>query len=577
MNKLVYRQILSYIKPYLPMTLLSILLTLPAGALDAVIVMTLKPYMDVIMLNKSIHSPWTISFFILVFTSIQGILNFSATYINSYVAGQITNEIKIILFENLLNRETSFFDKNTSGFIQKAFNNDVSKAFGSLLGYLKSYALRIFSAISLIIVLIYNCWQLAIIAVFILVFALIPVTQVKNLIKNIVNDYENENAKVIADYNETFSGNKIISAFNLKNFQINKLKKHLKKAFQLDMKIILRTGWTTPLMRLVAAIGIGLIIGIGSTLINNNTITSGNFVAFVTALILLFNPIKGIGNDSKNLQTSILAIERVINELEYIPKIKNNASPIFMKHFNSGIEFKNVSFEYRKNKKVLHELSFQINKGEKIALVGHSGGGKSTIINLIPRFYDVTSGEILIDGINIKNYDINSLRNNISIVLQDNFIFTGTIRENLKIIKPGATDEDLFSVLQSSYLYDFVMSTEKGLDTQVGERGLLLSGGQKQRLGIARAFLKNSPIIIFDEATSALDNESEFYIKKAIENLMKDKTVIIIAHRFSTINNVDKIIVIDEGKIIEQGSQTQLLQNKNGKFKKLYDLQTNIG
>ena len=569
-----FKQLIQYIKPYLPMTLLSILLTLPAGALDAVIVMTLKPYMDVIMLNKSIHSPWTISFLILVFTSIQGILNFSATYINSYVAGQITNEIKIILFENLLNRETSFFDKTTSGFIQKAFNNDVSKAFGSLLGYLKSYALRIFSAISLIIVLIYNCWQLAIIAVFILVFALIPVTQVKNLIKNIVNDYENENAKVIADYNETFSGNKIISAFNLKNFQINKLKKHLKKAFQLDMKIILRTGWTTPLMRLVAAIGIGLIIGIGSTLINNNTITSGNFVAFVTALILLFNPIKGIGNDSKNLQTSILAIERVINELEYIPKIKNNASPIFMKHFNSGIEFKNVSFEYRKNKKVLHELSFQINKGEKIALVGHSGGGKSTIINLIPRFYDVTSGEILIDGINIKNYDINSLRNNISIVLQDNFIFTGTIRENLKIIKPNATDKDLFSVLQSSYLYDFVMSTEKGLDTQVGERGLLLSGGQKQRLGIARAFLKNSPIIIFDEATSALDNESEFYIKKAIENLMKDKTVIIIAHRFSTINNVDKIIVIDDGKIVEQGSQTQLLQNTNGKFKKLYDLQT---
>ena len=571
-----FKQLIQYIKPYLPMTLLSILLTLPAGALDAVIVMTLKPYMDVIMLNKSIHSPWTISFLILVFTSIQGILNFSATYINSYVAGQITNEIKIILFENLLNRETSFFDKTTSGFIQKAFNNDVSKAFGSLLGYLKSYALRIFSAISLIIVLIYNCWQLAIIAVFILVFALIPVTQVKNLIKNIVNDYENENAKVIADYNETFSGNKIISAFNLKNFQINKLKKHLKKAFQLDMKIILRTGWTTPLMRLVAAIGIGLIIGIGSTLINNNTITSGNFVAFVTALILLFNPIKGIGNDSKNLQTSILAIERVINELEYIPKIKNNASPILMKHFNFGIEFKNVSFEYRKNKKVLHELSFKINKGEKIALVGHSGGGKSTIINLIPRFYDVTNGEILIDGINIKNYDINSLRNNISIVLQDNFIFTGTIRENLKIIKPNATDEDLFSVLQSSYLYDFVMSTEKGLDTQVGERGLLLSGGQKQRLGIARAFLKNSPIIIFDEATSALDNESEFYIKKAIENLMKDKTVIIIAHRFSTINNVDKIIVIDDGKIVEQGSQTQLLQNTNGKFKKLYDLQANF-
>lgn len=569
-----YKQIFSYIKPYLRLALVSILLTLPAGALDAVIVMTLKPYMDVIMLNKSIHSPWMISFLILLFTSIQGLLNFSATYINSYVAGQITNEVKIILFENLLNRETSFFDKNTSGFIQKAFNNDVSKAFGSLLGYLKSYALRIFSAISLIIVLIYNCWQLAIIAVLILVFALIPVTQVKNLIKNIVNDYENENAKVIADYNETFSGNKIISAFNLKNFQINKLKKHLKKAFQLDMKIILRTGWTTPLMRLVAAIGIGLIIGIGSTLINNNTITSGNFVAFVTALILLFNPIKGIGNDSKNLQTSILAIERVINELEYIPKIKNNVSPIFMKHFNSGIEFKNVSFEYRKNKKVLHELSFKINKGEKIALVGHSGGGKSTIINLIPRFYDVSNGEILIDGINIKNYNINSLRNNISIVLQDNFIFTGTIRENLKIIKPDATDEDLFSVLQSSYLYDFVMSTEKGLDTQVGERGLLLSGGQKQRLGIARAFLKDSPIIIFDEATSALDNESEFYIKKAIENLMKDKTVIIIAHRFSTINDVDKIIVIDEGKIVEQGSQTQLLQNPKGKFKKLYDLQT---
>lgn len=568
-----YKKFIHYLKPYLPLTLLSILLTLPAGALDAVIVMTLKPYMDVIMLNKSIHSPWTISLLILLFTSIQGILNFYATYINSYVAGQITNEIRIILFVNLLRRETSFFDKSTSGFIQKAFNNDVSKAFGSLLGYLKSYALRIFSAISLITVLIYNCWQLSIIAVFILIFAIIPATQVKNLIKALVNDYENENAKVIAGYNEAFSGNKIISAFNLEKFQVNKLKRHLKKTFLLDMKIILRTGWTTPLMRFIAAIGIGLIIGIGSNLINNNTITNGNFVAFITALILLFNPVKGIGNDSKNLQTSILAIERVINELEYIPKIKNNDSPIILKSLNSTIEFKNVSFEYRKNKQVLHELSFKINKGEKIALVGPSGGGKSTIINLIPRFYDVNSGEILINNINIKNYNINSLRKNISLVLQDNFIFAGTIRDNLKIIKPDVSDTELFMVLQNSYLYDFVMSMEKGLDTHIGERGLLLSGGQKQRLGIARAFLKNSPIIIFDEATSALDNESEFYIKKAIENLMKNKTVIIIAHRFSTINNVDKIFVIENGKIAEQGTQNELLQSVNGKFKKLYDLQ----
>jgi subfamily B ATP-binding cassette protein MsbA len=255
------------------------------------------------------------------------------------------------------------------------------------------------------------------------------------------------------------------------------------------------------------------------------------------------------------------------------PSIIDCESPATLKDINHDISFEEVYFEYTNDRPVLKNFNLKVSKGETIALVGNSGGGKSTIVNLLPRFYDIQKGEIKIDGINIKNYSLESLRDKMAFVFQDNFLFSGTIRENILLGKHNASQAEIEESLKMAYLDDFVASLEKGLDTQIGERGILLSGGQKQRVAIARAFIKNAPVVILDEATSALDNKSESFVQKAIDNLMKDKTVFVIAHRLSTIKNANRIAVIHEGELVELGNHEELMGIDNGHYKTLYEMQ----
>ena len=339
------------------------------------------------------------------------------------------------------------------------------------------------------------------------------------------------------------------------------------------MKITQKTGWLSPMMHIMVSIGIAAVIGLGSYMIVNKTITSGNFVSFITALIMLYTPIKLLGNNAKNMQNALLALERVIKQIDAIPKIKDKENAKKLQGIENSIEFKNVNFEYKKNKPVLKDVSFTVQKGETFALVGNSGGGKSTIVNLIPRFYEIKSGEILIDGTDIRDLTLESLRENISIVFQDNFLFSGTIRDNIMLGNLNATEAELKEAIKDSYLGDFINSLEKGLDTNIGERGVLLSGGQKQRIGIARAFLKNAPILILDEATSALDNEAEKIVQQAIENLMKDRTVFVIAHRLTTVQNADRIAVIKNGELVELGNHQELIHIQDGVYSQLYESQ----
>ena len=268
-----------------------------------------------------------------------------------------------------------------------------------------------------------------------------------------------------------------------------------------------------------------------------------------------------------------MAIERVFGVLESSPRIKDKPDAVELKTIKDGISLQDVCFEYLKDKPVLKHINLEVKKGETIALVGNSGGGKSTIVSLIPRFYDIKSGSIKIDGIDIRNYTLKSLRANIAVVFQDNFLFSGTIKENILLGKENATDEEIQKAIKMAYLDEFVATLKDGLNTQIGERGMLLSGGQKQRVAIARAFLKNAPIVILDEATSALDNKSEAIVQKAIDNLMIDKTVFVIAHRLSTIQNADRIAVINEGVLAELGTHEELMQIENGKYKNLYNMQ----
>ncbi len=568
-----YKQILPFVKPYWKRALVALGLAIPIGCLDAVIALALKPYMDVVMVEKSVQSPWYIPLLIVAFTSLQGILNYASTYTNDWVTMKVTNDLKKALYDKLMHKSSVYYDTKTSGDSLKRFNNDADTACNGLLGNTKMVISRVFSSISLIGVLIYNSWQLSIIAIFMLGLAVVPLTRVKSRIKSVTNKSESENAVVITSYNEAYNGAKVIKAYNLYKIQNKKFAQQLENLFRLRIKITQRTGSISPLMHIIVSIGIGLAIAYGSHLIQSGTISSGNFVSFITALIMLYTPIKGLGGNAKSMQTAMLALERVMKNLDAKLYIIDKPNAIIFESLKEGIEFDNVSFEYKKGKPVLNNISFKVAKGETLALVGNSGGGKSTIVNLIPRFYKIKQGEIKFDGINIADYSIESLRNGISIVLQDNFLFAGTIRENILMGKPNATEEELTMAVKNACLDEFISTLEQGLDTYIGERGVLLSGGQKQRIAIARAFIKNAPIVILDEATSALDNQSEAIVQKAIDNLMKDKTVFVIAHRLSTIQNADRIAVINEGHLVELGKHSELMQIEGGQYKKLYDMQ----
>ena len=568
-----YNYMLPFLAPYWRRTALALGLAIPIGCLDAVIALSLKPYMDIVMLEKSTTPPWCIPLLIILFTSLQGILNYASTYMNDWVSFKVTNDLKKSLYNKLLHKSSAFFDTKTSGDILKRFNNDADSACKGLLGSIKLIISRVFSSISLIGVLIYNSWQLSIVAILMLVLSIIPLGKVKSRIKSVTNQSEAEAGAVMTSYNEAFNGNKIIKAFNLYPLQNKKFTQQLDKLFRLKIKITQRTASISPIMHIIVSVGIGFAIGFGSFLIQKEIITAGNFVSFITALIMLYTPIKGLGNNAKSMQTALLALERVVKNLDAKEFIIDKENAKELTSFQDSVNFDNVHFEYQKGKPILNGISFSVKKGEKIAFVGNSGGGKSTIISLLPRFYKLKSGEITIDGTSIEDFKINSLRNNISIVLQDNFLFVGTIRENILMGNPNASEKELQEAIKNACLEDFINSLENGLDSFIGERGVLISGGQKQRIAIARAFIKNAPIVILDEATSALDNQSEAIVQKAIDNLMQDKTVFIIAHRLSTIKNADKIAVINEGHLVELGSHEELISIPNGNYKKLYEMQ----
>ncbi len=568
-----YCKIYPYVKPYTFRAMVAVLITIPIGSMDAVIAWSLKPYMDIVMVEKNTASTSFIPLLIIIFSVLQSLLNYTATYLNTWVGRKIANDVKIDLFYKLMHYDAGFFDKRNSGSIQQQFNNNVDAACNGLLSNLKLFTTRIFSSLSLIGVLFYNSWQLAIVAVVVLLGALYPLTTLRRKLKTIFDKNIFSSGLVMTHFNETYNGNRIITSYNLYEYQLNRFKDTLRSLFKLGIKMIQRTGMLSPIMHFVVSLGIAAVIWLGSYLIVTHQITAGNFVSFITALIMLYNPIKSIGNNYNAVQMSLLAMENVFKLLEATPAITNRPNARTLKTIKDSIEYKDVCFEYIRNKPVLKHINLSIKVGQTIALVGNSGGGKTTFVNLLPRFYDVTSGAILLDGVDIRDFELNSLRDKIAIVFQDNFLFAGTIRENILLGKENATEAEIARAVKGACLEEFIKSLDKGLDTQIGERGVLLSGGQKQRIAIARAFLKNAPIVILDEATSALDNKSEAVVQEAIDNLMKDRTVFIIAHRLSTVHNADKIIVINYGEIVESGTHKELLNKENGIYASLYKTQ----
>ena len=567
-----YHKMWPYVKPYRVRALLAVLITIPIGSFDALTAWILKPYMDIVLVEKQAMAVSLMPLVIVLGSALQSLCNYGAVYLNTWVGQKITIDLKMDLYRKLLFKDASFFDHTSSGEVIMNFNTCAESACSGLLSNVKLFTTRFFSSVSLICVLFWNSWQLSIVALFFMFIALYPLTTVRKKIKQLMNKQIGGISAITTHYNETFSGNRIIASYNLHGHEEQRFFKDLKDMFHVQMKMVQKTGMLSPLIHFIVSLGIAGAIWLGSYLIVTGEITSGNFVSFIAALLMLYTPMKGIGASYTAVQMSFIMMEKVFGILDSIPNVRNIDNPVPLKKIHKRIEYRNVSFEYTANKPVLKDVSADIEIGKMYAFVGNSGGGKTTFVNLLPRFYDITKGELLIDGIPVQNIDLHDLRENIAIVFQDNFLFSGTIKDNILLGKTDYSEEDLQKAIKNACLDEFLNTLEKGLDTEIGERGILLSGGQKQRVAIARAFMKNAPVVILDEATSALDNKSEAIVQQAIDNLMKDRTVLVIAHRLSTVKNADKIFVINQGRIVESGSHEELLK-KGGEYASLYEMQ----
>lgn len=580
-------KIFPYIKPVLPRAIINLIIAVPLGLLDGVVALALKPYLDFVVNGNpehtwnffgiSIHSQAflaaIIPFGIVGFALFQGVLKYLSNYLTDWTGQKISMSLKKDLFKKLTSMDPQFFDVNSSGIVLTRFLSDPDTASRNIIDMLKSFIATFFGLIGLVGVLLYNSWKLAIIGVTIMAIAITPVTLIRKRIKKVSNATMVVGGNMTTNFNETFAGNKIMTAYNLQEDQNQKFDSQILEQFHLAMSLTKRVGWMSPIMYFVCSIGIALVMAYGNHLILSGQMTAGSFASFVTSLLLLYKPTKTLGNTLTNLQGVFVAMSRVFELFDLKPQIHSPANPVKMNGLNSSIDFKNVNFEYEQDTPVLKDFSLHVNKGETIALVGNSGGGKSTVVSLLPRFYDVTSGEIDFDGVDIRNFNLDELRQNISFVFQDNFLFSGTIKENILMGNEHATEEEIKNVVAMAHLDEFAHSLENGLDTFVGERGTTLSGGQRQRVAIARAMLKDAPIVILDEATSALDNKSEAIVQKALDNLIQNKTVFVIAHRLSTIKNADRIAVVDEGKLAELGTHEELMNIENGKYRYLYEMQ----
>ena len=576
-----------YIKPYWFRILLTFMVAIPLGLLDGVTAFALKPFMDYVVgkqdwvfhiFSHEYTLTWQlfaflIPFLVVAFAAVQGLLRYLNEYLSAWTSQHITNDVKIDLFHKLIYMHPQFFDENSSGVIIQRYMNDPQTASAGIIDQIKTITTSLFGALGLIAVMLYSSWRLAIVGVLVLNVAFLPVALIRKRIKSASNKNMVIGGNITTNINETYSGNKVMAAYGLQERQEKDFVTQVWNSFDVNMSLTKRAGWMSPIMYLIASVGIALVLAYGTHLINSGIMTAGSFASFVTSLLLLYKPVKTLGNTLTNIQNIFVAMGRVFELFDVKPEITDAPEAIEMKSLDRDIKFENVEFEYVKDVPVIKNLNLTVNKNETLAIVGNSGGGKSTLVNLLPRFYDIKSGSIKFDNVDIRKFTLNSLRRNISMVFQDNFLYSGTIKENILMGNANATEEDLNNAIEYAHLQDVIAELPDGLETMLGERGLTLSGGQRQRVAIARAMIRKAPIVILDEATSALDNESEALVQKAIDNLMQNRTVFIIAHRLSTIKNADRIAVINEGALVELGTHDELMAIEKGSYKALYEMQ----
>ncbi|HCY1883597.1 TPA: SAV1866 family putative multidrug efflux ABC transporter [Staphylococcus aureus] len=574
------KRYLQFVKPYKYRIFATIIVGIIKFGIPMLIPLLIKYAIDAVINNHALttdekvhHLTIAIGIALFIFVIVRPPIEFIRQYLAQWTSNKILYDIRKKLYNHLQALSARFYANNQVGQVISRVINDVEQTKDFILTGLMNIWLDCITIIIALSIMFFLDVKLTLAALFIFPFYILTVYVFFGRLRKLTRERSQALAEVQGFLHERVQGISVVKSFAIED---NEAKNFDKKNTNFLTRALKHTRWNAysfAAINTVTDIGPIIVIGVGAYLAISGSITVGTLAAFVGYLELLFGPLRRLVASFTTLTQSFASMDRVFQLIDEDYDIKNGvgAQPIEIKQ--GRIDIEHVSFQYNDNEApILKDINLSIEKGETVAFVGMSGGGKSTLINLIPRFYDVTSGQILIDGHNIKDFLTGSLRNQIGLVQQDNILFSDTVKENILLGRPTATDEEVVEAAKMANAHDFIMNLPQGYDTEVGERGVKLSGGQKQRLSIARIFLNNPPILILDEATSALDLESESIIQEALDVLSKDRTTLIVAHRLSTITHADKIVVIENGHIVETGTHRELIA-KQGAYEHLYSIQ----
>jgi subfamily B ATP-binding cassette protein MsbA len=541
------------------------------GGATAAAAFLIKPALDDIFLSRKETSLYWIPIAVILVYLVKGVANYSQHVLMNYIGNRIVADLRSGLYRSIQAQSLSFFTKNPTGTLISRVLNDVGLIYITVSNALTSLFKDTFTLIALVGVVFYRDWQLALIAMTVFPLAIYPIVLIGRRVRKTSTKTQITMGSLTALLQETIAGSRIVKAFGMEAYETNRFNKENERLFRLLMKNVMTKSLATPLIEFLAGLGIAVIVFYGGYQVIQGKTTPGTFFSFLAAMLMIYEPVKRLTGVNNEIQQGIAAATRIFSVIDTVPEIRNRGNAIPLKPIARGIELRDVHFSYEEAP-VLKHIDLAVRVGEIVAFVGTSGGGKTTLVNLIPRFYDVSAGAVLIDGQDIRDVTLDSLISQVGIVTQQTFLFNDTARNNIAYGDIQTSEEKIIDAAKAAHAHGFIMNLPNGYDTVIGELGVKLSGGERQRISIARAILKDAPILILDEATSSLDTESEMEVQEALENLMKNRTTLVIAHRLSTIRHADRIVVLVNGEIVEEGSHEDLI-SRQGEYYRLYQMQ----
>jgi subfamily B ATP-binding cassette protein MsbA len=596
-------RLLRYVLPYTWQVLSSVTLMAAVGLLDAFRVLLIGPIFDRV-LNPSTRSQniqlfkipgsdhsiylqqfvpshfqnaWTIVAFALVAATIlKGLFDYAGTYLVNYAGFGMITDLRNELYDAVLRRSAAFFQKHSTGTLLSAIINDIERIQFAMSNVLAEFLQQLFTFLFTAGVVVLLGGKLAWVLILFVPAIVVSAKKIGLQVRTTTRTGQDKLADIHNLLHETITGNRIVKAFSMESWEIARFRRAARRLFSANLRSVAASAISSPLMDIFGAIAIAMLLLLGRAKIAHQVFTPGTFLAFIVAVFKLYDPVRKFAVFNNSFQQALGASSEVFRFMDIADEVREKPGAVRLPAFASRIRFENVSFSYQENgegsREILSSINLEVKSGEVLAIVGSSGAGKSTLVHLIPRFFDVTGGRLLIDEHDVRDVTLPSLRAQIGIVTQETVLFNDTVRNNIAYGQPQVSAKDVESAARMALAHDFIMEMPEGYDTVIGERGLRLSGGERQRIAIARAILKNAPILILDEATSALDSESEALVQSALQNLMSGRTVLVIAHRLSTVRRSDRIVVLEGGTITDIGSHEDLMQ-KLGTYRRLYNLQ----